>query len=201
MNNKELIMKTAMKEFSKYGYEKTSVNSVLKIAKLSKGTFYHYFESKEILYMCILESFADRKKEIMQSVLSENLNIEKMDFFDILDYMTLKSVELLESDPVIFRFSISFLKEKGNEIFDKAMNNFNSLKEDMTKDFFNYFYGKKNFRKDIPKEFLFNYFQLIINGILEFTIANVESTNADNLKLYIKSILNIMKNGMVERER
>lgn len=43
---KQEILDTSEKLFCQYGYEKASVQDVLDILKLSKGSFYHHFESK-----------------------------------------------------------------------------------------------------------------------------------------------------------
>jgi len=46
---KEKIFETAKQLFIKNGYNKTSVNNIIKTLDISKGTFYHYFGSKEDL--------------------------------------------------------------------------------------------------------------------------------------------------------
>lgn len=63
MNNKEIkseiskekIIKEALEEFVKYGYKGASTNSICKNAKISKGLLYHYYSSKENLYLRTLE--------------------------------------------------------------------------------------------------------------------------------------------------
>ncbi|MDF2532153.1 MAG: TetR family transcriptional regulator [Clostridia bacterium] len=41
------ILDTAEKLFHAKGYEKCTVNDILKEISIAKGTFYHYFRSKE----------------------------------------------------------------------------------------------------------------------------------------------------------
>ncbi|MBN2795267.1 MAG: TetR/AcrR family transcriptional regulator [Clostridia bacterium] len=48
--NIEHLVKTAESLFIERGYNKTSVNDIVKVAKVSKGGFYTYFESKEALF-------------------------------------------------------------------------------------------------------------------------------------------------------
>ena len=51
------IMNKATELFLNKGYDKTSVNSIVVELEIAKGTFYHYFKSKEeILYEIIEES-------------------------------------------------------------------------------------------------------------------------------------------------
>ena len=43
------ILDSAQKQFFLKGYETASVNEIIEAAGISKGTFYHYFESKDEL--------------------------------------------------------------------------------------------------------------------------------------------------------
>lgn len=53
------ILSVAEEMFYQNGYENTTVNSIIAALELSKGGFYHHFESKETL----LEAICDRKAE------------------------------------------------------------------------------------------------------------------------------------------
>ena len=53
---KQEILDTAEEQFCRKGYEKTSVQDILDILSLSKGSFYHHFESKE----AVLEEICSR---------------------------------------------------------------------------------------------------------------------------------------------
>ena len=46
---KEAIMKTAEKLFFEMGYAETSIQDILDALSISKGGFYHYFDSKNAL--------------------------------------------------------------------------------------------------------------------------------------------------------
>ena len=48
---KRKILNAAIKEFSEYGYTKTSMNNICKHAGISKGIIYHYFQDKDDLYL------------------------------------------------------------------------------------------------------------------------------------------------------
>ena len=50
---KQEILQTAEELFCKNGYEETSVQDILDILHLSKGSFYHHYESKESLLEAI----------------------------------------------------------------------------------------------------------------------------------------------------
>src|ERR1044071_1002706 len=49
------IMDSAIKLFSKRGYNKASVDDICAEAGVSKGAFYHHFESKQALFLALLD--------------------------------------------------------------------------------------------------------------------------------------------------
>jgi len=53
------ILGAAQLLFNQHGYDNTSVNSIIEHLGISKGTFYHYFSSKEELLDALVESFTD----------------------------------------------------------------------------------------------------------------------------------------------
>ena len=53
------ILVTARELFIKKGYEQTSVNDILRIVDIAKGTFYYYFDSKEEVLMAIILDIVD----------------------------------------------------------------------------------------------------------------------------------------------
>lgn len=54
---KHELVEIALKQFLHYGYEKTSVRSILKEANGEIGMFYHYFGSKEEIYKEAIKLF------------------------------------------------------------------------------------------------------------------------------------------------
>lgn len=55
---KRQILETAESLFAERGYEATGVQDILDVLHLSKGSFYHHFESKEIVLQKICENRA-----------------------------------------------------------------------------------------------------------------------------------------------
>ena len=62
---KHEILRTAESLFCKNGYAETSVQDILDILHLSKGSFYHHFASKELLLECICK---ERASGVFQKV-------------------------------------------------------------------------------------------------------------------------------------
>jgi len=57
MNTRETIIQNSFILFLKHGVKEVSINEIIKSCSLSKGAFYHHFESKEKVYMEVLDRF------------------------------------------------------------------------------------------------------------------------------------------------
>ncbi len=70
-----LIIETAILLFSENGFKNTSMESIAKKTKVSKGNLYNYFDSKEALLRAVLryglEQFSDFLLEIQSEINSE----------------------------------------------------------------------------------------------------------------------------------
>ena len=55
---KQEFLDAAQKLFYEQGYDQTSVNTIIDAVGVSKGTFYHYFKSKEDLLDALAERVA-----------------------------------------------------------------------------------------------------------------------------------------------
>lgn len=65
---KKGILEAAMHDFCEFGYESVSMENLSRRHKISKGTLYHYFQSKdEIFLACAKETFSQ-----LQSYLENN---------------------------------------------------------------------------------------------------------------------------------
>ena len=67
---KQDIINTAEAMFCKNGYEQTSIQDILNQIKGSKGSFYHHFESKEML----LEEICRKRAEQIYAMTASNLD-------------------------------------------------------------------------------------------------------------------------------
>ncbi|MGD9492745.1 MAG: TetR/AcrR family transcriptional regulator, partial [Bacteroidales bacterium] len=62
MNNKDVrnsIIESATVFFSKFGFQKTTMNEIAKNLHKAKGVLYYYFKSKEELYSEVLRKELD----------------------------------------------------------------------------------------------------------------------------------------------
>lgn len=60
METKDHILYTALMCFIEYGYDKISLNEIIKKTELTKGAFYYYFSSKDQLINDVIETYLYR---------------------------------------------------------------------------------------------------------------------------------------------
>jgi AcrR family transcriptional regulator len=72
-SSRDNLLESAATLFLDKGYEATSVNDICKHAGVSKGSFYHYFETKQVLFMTLMENWSSK---VMQSVLSQPISAD-----------------------------------------------------------------------------------------------------------------------------
>jgi AcrR family transcriptional regulator len=98
-NTAELILNIAQKKFARYGLQKTTIDEIARDAHISKGLIYHYYRSKEDMYIAVIEREASsceaslveklsryrspRRKletfvEIKREILEQNFNLADM---------------------------------------------------------------------------------------------------------------------------
>jgi AcrR family transcriptional regulator len=95
-NRKHEFMMTAFELFYKKGYENTTINDIIDELGLTKGAFYHYFESKEDVIVAIARDFTDRVVQIIKKIFARtNLSaVEKMNMaFEAINEYKIKEGE------------------------------------------------------------------------------------------------------------
>lgn len=71
---KRKILETACSLFYLRGYNGTSIDDILKAARVKKGNFYFHFKSKEDLGYAVIEAYAARTIPLLQETLRQDGN-------------------------------------------------------------------------------------------------------------------------------
>ena len=65
---KSRIVSAAWRLFYQYGYDNTTIDDIVEASNTSKGSFYHYFESKDALMGSLSYLFDEKYEELMESL-------------------------------------------------------------------------------------------------------------------------------------
>ena len=69
---RQKLIEASINEFSKSSFYDASINNIINEAKISRGSFYMYFQDKEDLYKYLLENHKNTFIEIFIDTLKEN---------------------------------------------------------------------------------------------------------------------------------
>ncbi|MFC5711681.1 TetR/AcrR family transcriptional regulator [Thalassorhabdus alkalitolerans] len=76
-NKREMIVKAAASSFSMFGYKKTTIDQVAKLANIGKGTVYTSFESKESLFEAVLEQILQEIQHVFDNSIDPEKEVEE----------------------------------------------------------------------------------------------------------------------------
>jgi len=110
--------------FSKFGFQKTSIQEITKSVGIAQGTFYQFFPSKEALYFAILEKEEEKIKAQFTKIDIFKDNEPKKAIKSILREM----IQTVETNPLIRELYFGdtmdkMLKKLPPETLDKHFNN------------------------------------------------------------------------------
>lgn len=78
INITEKLIAECKVSWQKYGYKKTSIDDLCKNVGISKGAFYLFFETKELLFMETIKRVQKQLYCIVENILLENQNRDGM---------------------------------------------------------------------------------------------------------------------------
>jgi AcrR family transcriptional regulator len=68
---RQLLLDSALELFGDQGFHGTSVQEIVERAQVTKGAFYHHFESKQDVLSLIHDEFLDVQREAIERILEE----------------------------------------------------------------------------------------------------------------------------------
>jgi TetR/AcrR family transcriptional regulator, transcriptional repressor for nem operon len=92
-NTRELLVEEGLKSFLAYGYDGVGIGPVLSAVAVPKGSFYHFFRSKEDFAVAVLEAYAARYASLREALTDDTVPpLDRLrSHFDVLE-------ELLAAD-------------------------------------------------------------------------------------------------------
>ena len=201
LEKQENVMRSAINEFIKHGFEKANVGDIAKNAGVAKGSMYQYFENKRELFLFSVKwSMEFLMKKYEKYITMRDKEIGIFDFF----YNNAKNIWFQmreERDMVVFIQDV-FLG-KYNNLTDESMAYMIKLSDEyllnLIKD------GKNNgsIRKDIDDNILSLFITGVSFKIKEYLMKRARSAGEDiideDFQVYEKEInamIELLKNGM-----
>lgn len=195
---KDDIINAALDEFGRYDYERASINTIIKNSDTSKGTFYHYFENKEALYLALIKIVGEEKVRFLQQNSKGSLE-PGYTIFEMLKHQIETSMAFAVAYPTYAQFSSKVANETGHEIKQKVQ----SIIGSNANEFFSTLIGKNirqhKIRSDIPEEFICQLFTYMITQFNDFIIkagVKMKPENMDQIMQYLRYYIDFLENGL-----
>lgn len=148
----EALFNAAIDEFVDKGYENASINTILATAGMSKGQFYYHFGNKEGLYLAIVGVLIERKQAFMQQAMQPD--DFQQDIFTIFRRQFRYGLAFAREHPAIDRFARSFVREKGNPIYERVLAVHNFTDNALLDRLIDTACERGEFRADLPRDFV-----------------------------------------------
>lgn len=195
----ERIIRSAVSEFNKHGYEKSNVSEIAKSAEVAKGSIYQYFENKRELFLYsvtwIINVFINKYQYL---TVPQNLNL--FDYFYASSHKMLRQISeekelaIFIQDVIVGKYSN--LKDETINIINKSANEYliKLIQE-----------GKKNgsIRKDINDRMIFLFFYGATLKIKEDMLSKIKESGKTFLDVEVESfdedvkdMIELLKNGV-----
>lgn len=190
------IMDSALTEFSNQGYGGSSINTICASQDISKGIIYHYFKTKDVLYLaCVEECFQQLTQYIQDHIAYEDISIEKQ----LENYFTLRT-HFFQTHPVYQRIFceavISPPAHLKSEV-QKCKQSFDTLNTQILRQLLT----PVSLRPDISTEDVietFRQFQDFIN--IRYQMTNLSSHTFEEREENCLKSLNILLYGVIQRK-
>ncbi len=186
-NTKSKIVSAAWRLFYEYGYEDTTVDEIIRESGTSKGSFYHYFKTKEELMGTLAYLFDEKYTEIWPEVLKIDNAFEKLIF---MNERLFGMIEDSISIDLVARLYSSQLVTKGEKQFIDYSRVYYKLLRNVVSD------GQKSgeIRSDLSCNEIVKMYALIERGLLydwcicggNYPLKDYSRKSMRNLLAYIK---------------
>ncbi|MDD3626081.1 MAG: TetR/AcrR family transcriptional regulator [bacterium] len=183
------IIKAAMREFAEHGFRNASTNKIVKLAGISKGSLFKYFETKEKLFFYLLEIVFEKIINDLKKYTFPSDLLERIDFILEIGF------DFYEKHPDLYRFIISIATEEEQEMFAKVLSRFSS-DEVKTFQLMNDFYSDVDMSNlSISKEELIPALYGIITGFKLSIHSQMKKADTDvrNLRIIYKERFDVLK--------
>lgn len=106
---RENVVRAAITEFAEHGYQRASLNNIVKRLGISKGSLYQYFDNKEALFLHVFDHFTQQVKQHVKASVSTTGHD---DFFDVARQVLLAGISFIDNHPEYFQVYLKVLFER-----------------------------------------------------------------------------------------
>lgn len=193
---KNELLEAALEEFTAKNYDDASLNTIIKNAGISKGTFYYHFKDKEALYLLLLDSASKAKWYFMKKRMEERaLDFNNKSIFERFKLQALMGVEFASEHPKYYKLAQMFMKEKGNRIYEIAKKELGITTEGILEEMILAAIENGDFREGFSKDFIVKVVSFMFTHFDEIFYEE-EDFELEKMLENLNSYVDFVKNGL-----
>lgn len=112
LKNRENLITAALQQFSTRGYHNTNIRNITQAAQLSTGVFYRYFDSKEALYLTLIEDYFIQSANMLDQLLLTITEVSNKNEALIMLTKTLTTILARSDENIIFTSDIDIVEKE-----------------------------------------------------------------------------------------
>lgn len=195
------LLEAALSEFTEKSFEDASLNTILKHAGISKGTFYYHFPDKEALYLFLLEQANQAKWEFIRARLKEEeTETEGKTIFDLMRRQAKLGAEFALRYPRYHKLSQMLRKEKGKPVELAVRRHFGADTDAALAEMIDRAVDSGEFRRSYPRQFLLRLFSFLLSGFDEVFRAE-ENESLEQVLRNLDDYMDFMQFGLSNQRR
>lgn len=109
----ERIINAGIKEFVRNGFDKSSTNTIVEEAGISKGSLFNYFNNKKDLYLFLL----DYSLEIVDKII-DDIDLDDGDLFNRIHKVGIRKLKVQMEFPHLFDLMTAAVAEESEDVRD-----------------------------------------------------------------------------------
>lgn len=125
------IINAAIDEFVQRGYEKASTNDIVKKARISKGSLFHYFHNKKQLYIYLIDYSMQFINQLVK-----NIDWNESDLFKRIEKIGLEKLYIQQKHPHVFHFLATTKLEEADDVKEIVQQKIDPYFDEVTKDLY-----------------------------------------------------------------
>ncbi|MGM0396106.1 MAG: TetR/AcrR family transcriptional regulator [Bacillota bacterium] len=194
------IINAAIIEFGENDYNHAKIDSIISSSKTSKGTFYHYFNSKEELYLELARKATEKKIDFLKAkTTSHDKTSDNSTIFEMLHDQIKTAMDFALEFPEYTAFGIRIATETNMEIKEKIR----SVVGNTSGDYFNELVEKNVeagvIREDIPYDVVAGLLSFMLTHYTDFIInlgVEIDVGNQKKIYEYLEYYIAFLENGL-----
>lgn len=170
------ILDAAIEEFAHNGFNGTNINKVAKRAKISIGAMYSYFDSKDDLFLTVVEKLLS----VLERVLKE-VDVDK-DIFEIIEQLFFKAHYYAINYPVLNQIYLDMSTHSLSKLSGKVSGRLETITKDLYLDVIRKAKANNKINQDINERMLSF---IVDNLIMMFQFSYTSDYYKERMKIFL----------------